>query len=468
MFCFSNVWALNILAVGAGETNAVCFKGTRQRLDETPMGCFHETLKIRSIAMKKDNGFSTIDTMDLVSLHNKFKRDRLFLRPIMKDGKRTFQRLPHKKRDWKIYLIYSILTGATLPPIWVYEDPEDEAVLFVVDGQQRLSCIFEFMQGDFSLTSAGMMKQGLESLPENYNGCKWDDLSEEDQDKIKKYALRVEVIDEPESADFDQKVRLQFHRLNVTSGGMTSMEIWNSAYNGDFVDLLYDIKEGLGFISPGKKDLKVTKEALAGYFLLNHRIVSKTDVLRLQDMDLILSLMIAMVKKGPQHKDEGLEELCVKYQKMDPKVKQGLYNDFMENMNIIEKIAEAMPSSDFQDTELRKKHDFYSLFCAVDYLRREEGLEADDDLSTIAHNLESFNTYLRSYVEHIQGTRNKTVLDWPKMQAVLSVNMRKDVPVYYTSRTRDWNHNSDVSPSRSTRMNTLIEVMSRKNKLPLV
>lgn len=418
--------------------------------------------------MKKDNGFSTIDTMDLVSLHNKFKRDRLFLRPIMKDGKRTFQRLPHKKRDWKIYLIYSILTGATLPPIWVYEDPEDEAVLFVVDGQQRLSCIFEYMQGEFKLSSAGMLKQGLEILPEEYNGCAWDDLSEEDQDKIKKYAFRVECIDDPSDKDFDQKIRLQFHRLNVTSGGMTSMEIWNSAFNGDFVDLLYDIKEGLGFVSPGSKDLKVSKQALENYVLLNNKIVSKTDVLRLQDMDLILSLMIALEKEGPQHKDDGLEELCNKYKVMDPKAKKRLFENFMENMNILKGIMDTLPTMEFKDTELRKKHDFYSLFCAIDHLRREEGLDADDDMEVISHNLETFNTYLRSYMESIQGIRNKTVTDWGKVQTLISVAMRKAIPEYYNSRTRDWNHNSEVSPSRSIRMNTLLEIMSRKNKLPTV
>ena len=418
--------------------------------------------------MIKNTGFTTIDTFTIQSLFKKFQKDRLFLRPLLKEGRRTFQRLPHKGKDWKIFLIHCLLRGTTLPAIYLYQDAEDEAILHIVDGQQRLSAIFEFMLGGFRLSKAGMLKGSLQELPDEFDKCYWSDLSKEAQDRFKNVLLRVECINDPTQPGFDKLIRQTFHDYNITSTSMTSMEIWNSAYNGDFVDTLYEIKEGLGFISPGTKDLMVSKSALENYVLLNHKIVSKTDVLRLQDMDLILSLMIAMVRGGPQHKDEGLAELCNQYQKMDAPFKQRLIQTFMENMGILNSITEKLPSMKFCDTELRKKHDFYSLFCAIDNLRREEGLDAGDNMEVIAHNLEAFNIYLRSYLEYIQGVRNKTVTEWDKVQTLISVAMKKAIPEYYNSRTRDWNHNSKVSPSRSIRMNILLDIMSRRNKLPTV
>lgn len=420
----------------------------------------------------RDNGFSTIGSLTLANLFDSFQHDRLETRPIPKDGARPFQRLPHKKRDWKIFLIHSIFKGGTLPPIFLYEDEDDRTILNIVDGQQRLSAIFEFMSGELKLTNAGMLKSSNEELPEELEGKTWDKLTPDLKSLFKKRVLRVEVINnEDHDPDFYIKIREAFHALNITSGGMTSMEIWNNTFYGDFVNLLYNIREKLGFVGLKARELSVSKESLQGYSLLEDRVVSKTEVLRMQDLDLILSLMVAMIKKGPQHKDDFINELCTENKVMDKKTSDLLCRNFIINHDIIRKIGNAMPTICFSDTELHKKHDYYSLFCAVDTLRRNGSLSASDSLVTIGHNVETFNTILRSYIEHVQGLK-KTVPEWLEVDKkgqetggglyhTIGTKLRKDVVEYYNSRTRDWNH----GPNREIRCALLMDILQRSNKI---
>jgi hypothetical protein len=254
---------------------------------------------------------------------------------------------------------------------------------------------------------------------------------------------------------------------------MTAMEIWNNSYCGNFTDLLYKVKEDLGFPNLGEKDLTVSKEGLKSYWLLENRVVSNTEVLRMQDMDLILSLMAAIVQKAPLHKDEYTEELCRDSTMEVTKVNR-YYKDFMTNMDILKAIIAKLPSQEFSDMEFHKKHDFYSLFCAIDEMRRNQEIDATSDMTNIAHNLEVFNMGLRSFIELDMKDDRKTVPAWNTIKlptdwkVPTQTNERKPViPVYFNSRTRDWNHNSEENPNRSIRMDAFLDIMRRRNKISM-
>src|SRR5574343_256248 len=107
--------------------------------------------------MKTTQFSNSIDGVSIYVLYDAFLRGRLFLRPVRKDRRNSFQRWQWWPRKKKIYLIHSIFEGTNLPPVYVYRDNRKQN-WYIVDGQQRLSCLFEFMQNELRLTQRGMME----------------------------------------------------------------------------------------------------------------------------------------------------------------------------------------------------------------------------------------------------------------------------------------------------------------------
>jgi len=112
--------------------------------------------------------------------------------------KRKFEKVPpllifdHNfqtfKKNWnskqKSELIESILMGVPLPVIYVKED--NNGGYIIVDGRQRLTAIFEFMNDKFNLMSLKI----LDSL----NGKFFRDTDLKQQNKIENCSLILHVI----------------------------------------------------------------------------------------------------------------------------------------------------------------------------------------------------------------------------------------------------------------------------------
>ena len=91
-------------------------------------------------------------------------------------------------------LIDSIFKGLDIPKLYFYKLPKEEKYE-VVDGQQRLEAIWGFLSNEFRVTS----------------GKKFSELSNPEQQKVKKYELQVTEIIKAE----DSELRLLFLRLQL-------------------------------------------------------------------------------------------------------------------------------------------------------------------------------------------------------------------------------------------------------------
>jgi len=391
-------------------------------------------------------------------LFNHFQQGKLFLRPVLKNNKRSFQRLPWWKRNKKIYLIHSIFEGTTLPPIFMYQDKNLN--IHIVDGQQRLSAIFEYLQDEYKTTQKGMLEKDhpSENLSKKLEGNKFSKLDEDSKDRILDYNLRIEEIQgsKQRSNVFGQKIQDLFHRLNVTSDNMTAMEIWNNTYSGDLIDLLFDIQSTLGFTGPDEADTQVNlKDALLNYSLASMRVVSRSDILRMQDIDLILQLAMAIDKKGPQHKEEGIKQFCADNATMTLNHKNRIKKAFMENILIIEQMNSG--DFDFAKSEFKKKHDFYSLFCAVDEMRRKGEISAKtvkSELIRKGKRLAKLGVAIRSCME--RDADISTVTSWDK----INISYKKKLPTYVESKRSNWS----FQKSRKLRADLIRAFLVRKAK----
>lgn len=137
-------------------------------------------------------------------------------------------------------IIESILLGIALPPIFIYKKKNN--VREVVDGQQRLLSIIAFMGKQYCdennklvYSKNNNFKLKKLNILDGLNGCKFSDLSDEEQDKILDFNIDEIVIDETLNGDFDP-IDL-FIRLNQKPYPIqqNSFEMWNSTVDGEVI-----------------------------------------------------------------------------------------------------------------------------------------------------------------------------------------------------------------------------------------
>lgn len=171
---------------------------------------------------------------EIESLHGKWKRGRLVLQP---DFQRQFVWDGAKASR----LIESALLSVPLPIVYLAEEPDNKES--VIDGQQRLTSFFSFLDGKFPSGQTFKLTK-MKVFPE-LNKKSYRDLSEELQDKIRYYQIRTVTI--RRDSDPDLKFEI-FERLNTGAVPLNEMELRNCVYRGHYMALLKELAENEDFM----------------------------------------------------------------------------------------------------------------------------------------------------------------------------------------------------------------------------
>ena len=145
-----------------------------------------------------------------------------------------FQREEVWNPKQKSELIESILMGIPLPLIYVKED--NNGVYIIVDGRQRLTTLFDFMNNKFKL-------KGLKVLG-NINGKSFGTIDEKQQNKIEDCPLTLNVIKPPTS---DRVTFDLFDRVNRGGTRLNNQEMRNALYQGYSTKLLNKLSRSENF-----------------------------------------------------------------------------------------------------------------------------------------------------------------------------------------------------------------------------
>ena len=153
-------------------------------------------------------------------LKERWERGALSLRP-------SFQRefVWTLRPELPSRLIESLLLEIPIPPIYFGKDANNR--LEMIDGQQRLTTLIDFVSNKFSLRRLNRMA----SLNRKY----FRDLSTAMQDKILDTPIRSITIDVAGNSALRYEV---FERLNRGSMALNEQELRNCVYRGPFNDLL--------------------------------------------------------------------------------------------------------------------------------------------------------------------------------------------------------------------------------------
>jgi len=158
-----------------------------------------------SISKQSQRVHSKKSDTSIFELYHWYKTNRLNLTP-------DFQRMQVWDNKKSSRLIESVLLEVPIPLI--YLNQENNGDYSVIDGQQRLTAFFDFIDSKFKLT-------GLTILSD-LNGKTFRDLSDELQKKIEDTTIPIITI----SNDSDPNVKFDiFERLNTGSVQLNAQEL---------------------------------------------------------------------------------------------------------------------------------------------------------------------------------------------------------------------------------------------------
>lgn len=151
----------------------------------------------------------------------------------------TFQRNVVWSNKQKSQLIESLILGIPIPYLYLYEGKQGN--LIVIDGRQRLSSIFEFLDDKFKLSYLEFLK-GL-------NGLRSKDLVgklEKYKAKIEDSHLHVIKVRYETSEIFKLKI---FQRVNQGGTKLNNQELRHALHQGAITFLLKELSDSLDIFS---------------------------------------------------------------------------------------------------------------------------------------------------------------------------------------------------------------------------
>jgi hypothetical protein len=262
---------------------------------------------------------------DIALLGQLRKENQLIMAP-------EFQRHSVWPRAAKAYLIDTILNDRPIPFLYfrrVVSAQTGRSRYEVIDGQQRLRAIFDFIEGRFTLS---------ETTDERLKGKKYDDLPDKLKRRILGYDLNIEELSDYSDAD----IRDMFVRMNRFVVKLSRQEIRHAKHSGKFADFV----ERLGSWSQWK----------------DSKIFTQLQLRRMRSVEFSAELAVLIIE-GPQDKKFSIDLYYGTYEKQFP------YRKLVES-RLRQYLAWATAAfPDFETSRFRKPVHLYSLIGALEEIR---------------------------------------------------------------------------------------------------
>lgn len=230
------------------------------------------------------------------------------------------RRLVWNNQD-KINFIKTVLEDYPFPEIYIAYgdvDPDTgESTKLLVDGQQRITTLYQYFTGSKFIKLPKEMKPYAELTTEQ-----------------KKAFLQYIVVIRDLGTLPIEEIKEIFQRINSANYGLNAMEINNCRYGGEYISFNKDF-------------------ALHSFFE-RHCFFSSSEIHRMKDVLFCLSITTTLLSTY-FNLDKEIDEYLIKYNDSFPKSDEMKENyetifNFIESLNFMDK------------SRLYKKNDFYSLF----------------------------------------------------------------------------------------------------------
>lgn len=234
------------------------------------------------------------------------------------------------------YLIDTIIRGKPIPKIFMRQFLDTKTritIREVVDGQQRLRTVLDFIKDGFKIDKVHN---------DDFGGMFFRDLDEDAQRQILSYEFAVDLLQDMP----DEEVYEVFARLNTYSYRLNPQELRHAKFFGDFRTSVY----------------KLANEFMT--FWEVNKVFSRLSILRMAEAEFVSDLLIAM-SDGIQEKSKSVIDRY--YNNFDDKFPHRATHEkrFRETMDCLGGImGEDLPKSNYKTTRL-----LYPLFCAIYHMQ---------------------------------------------------------------------------------------------------
>ncbi len=260
------------------------------------------------------------------------------------------------------YFIDTILRGFPFPKMYFYEFLDKnlkKTKREIVDGQQRVTTIVDFIKEKFALTS----------VSNEYGGNKFSDLSEDDQVRFLSSSVPVDMILNAERADILE----MFRRMNAYTLPLNDAEKRHSTFQGEFKWFINTVS-----------DHYYT-------FFSEFGIFTNRQIVRMADAELIAEVVLAMESGIVSSNNTVLNRLYKNYDR-----------EFHEKEEYKEKINEVFEFiiarfNLLRKSYLMKPYVIHSLCCAL--LHNKYGLPGAE----LALNLPATGEFIRDFDTALRG-----------------------------------------------------------------
>ena len=187
-----------------------------------------------AVSSKERKIFTDQSDPEIESLYGKWKRGKLVLQP-------EFQRHFVWDTAKSSRLIESALLDIPLPIVYLSQGKDGKE--YVIDGQQRLTSFFSFVDGKFP-DGREFKLTGLKVF-DNLTKKTFKDIEETLQDKVKYCKIRTITF----RKESDSELRFEiFERLNTGAVSLNEQELRNCIYRGPYNALLRELASDEDFM----------------------------------------------------------------------------------------------------------------------------------------------------------------------------------------------------------------------------
>lgn len=269
--------------------------------------------------------------------------------------------------DYQRYFIDTILRDYPSPAIFLHVEtfPDGHTIYHVVDGKQRLTAIFQFINGDFT-------------IPEKYNteyaGKQFEDLPSDVKTSFWEYSFPVQQVRNANP----EELRAAFDRLNRNVAKLSKQELRNAQFDGEFIDLVEQL----------------TEEPFWGDIGISTRTTAK----RMKDVEFVSEIFL-LTMHGILD-GTGSEKLDRYYSEYDLEIpdKEMHMRRYRACMRIIENLGVER----IKTTRFNNLSDFYSLWAAIkDFADNPESV----DYNATIQSLEAFDAAYKDFLNHPETNR---------------------------------------------------------------
>lgn len=271
--------------------------------------------------------------------------------------KPSYQRNAVWMERQKNWLVETVLKQLPVPEVFVQITTDDEGTTeyAVVDGQQRVRSLLQFVGADSDESQVEFDRFSLDKLETSspWYGITFNELDSEVKKHFFQYPLSVRYL---ESED-EEEIKEMFRRLNRFTSPLKPQELRNATYGGPFAKMAARLADD------------------HGDYLAENRIITAEAIRRMSDVEFMAELMIG-VMHGPQGGQPSVIDAYFRqyedYEDEFPKERM-VRRWLLRSLAVVELLL-----PDLRSTRWSNKSDFYSLVVAVATALQGGGLtEAD-------------------------------------------------------------------------------------------